>query len=307
MADDFREKGGKRAATVALAANVFLTVFNIVVGLTTGSSALVSEGAHTFTDIVTTVIAYAGFRFSQKPADFEHPLGYGRAESLSGLFVVLFLVIVAWEVIEKAVKDILFFHDYSVMSYEVAVMAVIGIVVNLIVSSYLIRMGKQIKSPAIVADGYHQRTDVFSSVAILVGVFISNIGFPVFDPIISILIGLLIFRTAVKLFIMNYNYIVGKIPSDEFIRDIENIANSVPGASNAHDIKVDYMGNYAVVALHVEIDGEMRLNDSHKIAHEIQDKILEEKQEVRYAIVHTCPVGSEYNHNQRINQTESDD
>lgn len=297
---ELREKGGTKATSVAIAANIFLTVFNIIVGFASGSSALISEGAHTFTDIVTTVVAYVGFKLSLRPADPDHPLGYGRVEALSGLFIVLFLVVIAWEIFEKGFKQIYFHQAQPVTESLVVAMAFIGILVNLGVSTYLIRIGKQIKSPAIVADGQHQRTDIFSSIAILIGAVITNMGYPIFDPVISIFIGFLILKTAIQLFIANFNYIIGKVPSGVFIDEIRDIAESIPDVHNAHDIRVDYMGNYAVVSLHVELEGDMILNESHKLSHEVQDKILQEKPEVRYVIVHTCPLGSNYNHEQRL-------
>ena len=245
MSEDFRSKGGKKAAIVAVIANCFLTILNISVGFICGSSALISEGAHTFSDIITTIVAYIGFYYSQKPADSEHPIGYGRVEALSGLFIVLFLSLISWEIIEKAVKQIFFNQTLTVPDIHVAIMAVVGIFVNFVVSSYIIRMGKQINSPAIVADGQHQRTDVFSSIAVLVGAIVSNMGYPILDPIVAKIIGLLIFWLAVKLFIINFNYLIGKVPSESFIDEIKDIANNVPNSQNAHEVKVDYMGNYA--------------------------------------------------------------
>ena len=94
-------------------------------------------------------------------------------------------------------------------------------------------------------------------------------GYPILDPIVSIIIGLLIFRLAVKLFIINFNYLVGKIPSESFIDEIKDIANSVSNSQNAHEVKVDYMGNYAVVSLHIEVDGDLPTEETHKIAHEV--------------------------------------
>ena len=90
--DEFRQKGGKKAAIVAITANCILTVLNVAVGLMSGSYALVSEGAHTLSDVVTSIIAYVGFYFGQKPADEEHPIGHGRAEAISGLVILLELI-----------------------------------------------------------------------------------------------------------------------------------------------------------------------------------------------------------------------
>ena len=301
MSDDFRSREAKRPPLWLLLPTVFLTALNISVGLLCGSSALVSEGAHTFSDIITTIVAYIGFHYSQKPADRQHPIGYGRVEALSGLFIVLFLSLVSWEIFEKAVKQIFFHQALTVPDIHVAVMAVVGIIVNFLVSGYIIRMGKQINSPAIVADGQHQRTDIFSSIAVLIGAIVSNMGYPILDPIVAIIIGFLIFRLAVKLFIINFNYLVGKVPSEDFVYEIIDIANSVPNSQDAHEVKVDYMGNYAIVSLHIKVDGNMSVNESHKIAHEVQNKILKEKSEVRYVVVHTCPIGLDYDHNQEIN------
>ena len=190
--DDFRQKGGKKAAMVAITANCILTILNIAVGIISGSYALVSEGAHTLSDVATSVIAYIGFYIGQKPADEEHPIGHGRAEAISGLVIVIFLVLIAWEIIQGSVEKISNPSLITVPSTLAAVMAVVGIIVNLRVSEYIIDLGKQIKSPAIVADGKHQKTDIFSSIAILVGVVVSNMGYPILDPIIALIIGGLI-------------------------------------------------------------------------------------------------------------------
>lgn len=290
MDELFRERGGKKAIMVALIGNLFLTVFNLLVGFMSGSSALISEGAHTLSDMVTTVIAYVGFRIGQKDPTSRYPLGYARAEAISGLFIVLFLVIIAWEIFEKAFKEIYLSEVILVPDHNVAIMAVIGIFVNLAVSRYVISMGKKINSPAIIADGKHQQTDIFSSIAILVAVFASNMGYPIFDPLVAILIGFLIFKIAVQIFISNINFILGRIPSEEFVQDIIDIANSVPNVQNPHNIKVDYMGNFSVVALYIDLDRNLSFEESSKIADRVQEKIKKEKSEIWFAIVHTCPV-----------------
>ena len=300
--DDFRQKGGKKAAMVAITANCILTILNIAVGIISGSYALVSEGAHTLSDVATSVIAYIGFYIGQKPADEEHPIGHGRAEAISGLVIVIFLVLIAWEIIQGSVEKISNPSLITVPSTLAAVMAVVGIIVNLRVSEYIIDLGKQIKSPAIVADGKHQKTDIFSSIAILVGVVVSNMGYPILDPIIALIIGGLILKTAYEITKENIDNIMGKVPSEEFIRKIKKVAEEAPEAENAHNIKVDYLGAYATVALHIELDGSMTLDESHEIVHKVQNNILNEIPEVKYVMVHACPIGSDYDHDQKIDK-----
>ncbi|AMD17900.1 cation transporter [Methanobrevibacter sp. YE315] len=301
--DELRYKGGRKAAIVAIVANCFLTFFNILVGLMSGSYALVSEGAHTLSDVATSIIAFIGFKIGQKPADKEHPLGHGRAEAISGLVIVLFLAMVSYEIITGAIVKIINPSLITIPDVYAAIMAVFGIFVNYAISNYIISIGKEINSPAIIADGKHQKTDIFSSIAVLVGVIVSNIGFPILDPIVGLIIGLLILKTAYEIGKENIDNIMGKIPSEKLIRKIERIANSTPNAHNAHNIKVDYLGSYATVTLHIEVDGNMTVDEAHKIIHIVQNNIVNKIPIIKSATVHACPIGLEYNHAQEIDES----
>ena len=297
-----RERIGKRASAVAIIGNIFLTVFNIAVGLMSGSYALISEGAHTISDIATSVIAYAGFMIGSKPADKEHPLGHGRAEAISGLIIVVFLSLVAIEVIQGAFQKLFFGGALEVPDPIAVVMAFIGVLVNLFMSRYIIHLGEKARSPAIIADGKHQRVDIFASMAIFIGIMVSQYGYPMLDPIIGIFIGALIARTAINVAIDNLNNIMGKLPSDELIKEIEATANSVADVCGAHDIKVNYFGSYATVALHVALPPDMSLKDAHRITHKVQDRILDKVDMVQAVHVHPCPEGLEYDHAQLLDE-----
>lgn len=300
--DEYRSKAGKKAVRVAILANCFLTVFNIIVGVMSGSYALISEGAHTLSDIVTSIVAYAGFKIGQKPADEEHPIGHGRAEAISGLIIVLFLAMVAYEIMSGAVHKFLNPATITIPDTYAAIMAVFGIIINFSISEYIINIGKEIKSPAIIADGKHQKTDIFSSVAVLLGVIVSNMGYPILDPFIGLIIGFLILKTAYEIGKANLDNIMGKLPSQEFIDRIKEIADNTPPAQEAHNIKVDYLGSYALVTLHVKLDGSLTLDETHEIVHKVQDNIINEIPEVKYVMVHACPIGLQYDHNQEIDK-----
>lgn len=300
--DEYRSKAGTKASVIAIVANCILTVLNIFVGLMSGSYALISEGAHTLSDVATSIIAYAGFKIGQKPADREHPIGHGRAEAISGLIIVVFLALVAYEIITGAIDKIIHPELVTVPDVYAALMALFGIFVNYVISEYIIRIGKEIKSPAIVADGKHQKTDIFSSVAILIGVVVSNMGYPILDPIIGLLIGLLIIKTAYSIAKENIDNIMGRVPSEAFINQIKEVANNTPHAQNAHNIKVDNLGAYSTVYLHIEVDGNLTLNETHKIVHTVENNILKEIPEVKSVMVHACPIGLNYNHDQKIDK-----
>lgn len=300
--DEYRTKAGTKASTVAIGANCILTVLNIAVGMMSGSYALVSEGAHTLSDVATSIIAFIGFKIGQKPADKEHPIGHGRAEAVCGLIIVVFLAIVAYEIITGAFDKILHPELITVPDTYAAIMAFFGIIINYSISEYIIRIGKEIKSPAIVADGKHQKTDIFSSIAILIGVIVANLGYPILDPIVGLIIGLLIIKTAYEIAKENIDNIMGKVPSQDLINKIRIIANNTPNAQNAHNIKIDNLGAYATAYLHVEIDGNMTLNETHEIVHAVENNILKEVPEIKSVMVHSCPIGLDYDHEQKIDK-----
>ncbi len=302
MGKKAREKAGKKAATVGIVGNIFLTVFNLVVGFYSGSYALISEGAHTISDITTSVISYAGFVVGSKPADREHPLGHGRAEAVAGLIIVVFLSIVGFEIFSGAIEKIFFGGAITTPTYLAAGMAVVGIIVNFAMSQYIINMGRKIKSPAIVADGQHQRVDIISSISILVGVVVANMGYPKLDPIIGLIISLMIFKTAVEVAKDNLDNIMGKIPSEELIEQIKKAALSVDKVCGAHDIRINYFGSYATVTMHIEVPQDLNIVEAHEISHKVQDEVISDIDIIHGVTVHTCPVGIKYDHNQQLDQ-----
>lgn len=299
--DETRDKAGKKAAIIAIATNTILTVLNISVGHFGGSYALIAEGIHTFSDVITSIIAYIGFKIGQKPANDKHPLGYGRAEAISGLIIVLFLAIVGYEIIDTAKDKLLNPSLIHVPDVYVAIMALFGIFFNLAMSNYIIRIGKKINSPAIVADGQHQKTDIYSSIAILIGVVVANSGFPMLDPIIGLIIGALILKTAYLLARKNLDYILGKVPNDDIIKKIKIAVNKTRGAYAPHNIKVDNYGPYYIVNLHVKVDGEQTLNEAHEIVHKVEENIMK-IDNVKDASAHACPLKIDCKHEQKADK-----
>lgn len=302
MGKKAREKAGKKAATIGIVGNIFLTIFNFAVGFYSGSYALISEGAHTISDITTSVISYAGFVVGSKPADREHPLGHGRAEAVAGLIIVVFLSIVGFEIFSGAVEKIFFGGAITTPTYLAAGMAVVGIIVNFAMSQYIINTGRRIKSPAIVADGQHQRVDIISSISILVGVVVANMGYPKLDPIIGLIISLMIFKTAVEVAKDNLDNIMGKIPSEELVEQIKKAALSVDKVCGAHDIRINYFGSYATVTMHIEVPQDLNIVEAHEISHEVQDEVISDIDIIHGVTVHTCPVGIKYDHTQQLDQ-----
>ncbi|OPY20746.1 MAG: ferrous iron efflux protein F [Methanobacterium sp. PtaU1.Bin097] len=293
MDENTRKKTGRKAVTVAISGNILLTIFNFVVGILSGSTALVAEAAHTLSDVITSIITAIGFRIGLKPPDSEHPYGHGRAEPLVGLVIVVFLVFIAYEIISEAYSKLLLMGSLTPPDWTAALMAIIGIAVNIIMTRYMMNVGKKINSPAIIADAQHQKVDVFSCAAIVVGVVGSNMGLLILDPLVAVLIAVLVLKIAFDVGKENINNLMGKVPSTDLIVEITKAGTSVKGVKGMHDIKVNYMGPNASVDLHITVDPELSLRNAHKIAHQVEKSVINRVDIVSIVYVHVCPEGED--------------
>src|SRR5665648_387682 len=138
-----------------------------------------------------------------------------------------------------------------------------NIFVNYSMSTYILRSGKKFNSPALIADGNHQKVDIFSCAAILIGVTGSQFGLPILDPIVAVFIALIIINTAFHMARDNINIIMGKIPSKQVIEDIEKFALSLESVKGIHDVKINNMGPYASVEVHIELNKDLKLEKTH--------------------------------------------
>ena len=293
MDENTRKKTGRKAVTVAISGNILLTIFNFVVGILSGSTALVAEAAHTLSDVITSIITAIGFRIGLKPPDSEHPYGHGRAEPLVGLVIVVFLLFIAYEIISEAYSKLLLMGSLTPPDWTAALMAIIGIAVNIIMTRYMMNVGKKINSPAIIADAQHQKVDVFSCAAIVVGVAGSNMGLLILDPLVAVLIAVLVLKIAFDVGKENINNLMGKVPSTDLIVEITKAGTSVKGVKGMHDIKVNYMGPNASVDLHITVDPELSLRNAHKIAHQVEKSVIDRVDIVSIVYVHVCPEGED--------------
>ena len=266
MKNENRDSLGRRAFIIAVVGNLFLTIFNISVGMIAGSYALISEGAHTISDLMTSIIAYIGFKVASKPADVEHPYGHGRAENIAGLLIVVFLSLIAYEIITGAIDRLFFGKVVSIPDPLAVGMAIIGVVVNFLMSQSIIDLGHRASSPAIVADGKHQRVDILASIAILLGIMISQYGYPQLDPFIALIV-----KTAIDVARENLDAIMGKVPSEDLVNQIIEVSNSVNKVCGTHEVRVNNVGAYSTVSLHIELPPDMSLDESHKIVHLVQN------------------------------------
>jgi cation diffusion facilitator family transporter len=280
------EQSHREKATVAwlsVVSNTVLVLGKFSVGLIIGSVSILSEAIHSGVDLVAAVIALVAVKTSSRPADRDHPFGHGKVENLSGTVeAVLIFVAAGWIIFESIQK---FRHPQRLdhLSWGVAVMLVSS-VVNGFVSRRLFQVGKRTGSVALLADAWHLRTDVYTSAGVLAGLVVIwlgqlllpeiNLGW--IDPLAAIAVAVLIIKAAYELTIESGRDLLDarlSEPEERLIR--EHLMAFAPTVKGIHRLRTRRSGPYRFVDFHMRVDGDLTVNRTHDISHQIARAIEE--------------------------------
>jgi cation diffusion facilitator family transporter len=255
---------------------MFVTAaLQLVVVLSSGSVALLADTIHNFADALTSIPLWIAFVVGRRAANRRYTYGYGRAEDVAGLAIVLVITLsaalAAWESIRKLLAP----EPIQYLGWVMAA-AVIGFIGNEAVAIYRIRVGTRIGSAALVADGQHARVDGLTSLAVLIGAFGVLAGFPIADPLVGLLITLaILFVLRDALREVWWRLMDAVDPS--LVEKLEAAAQ-VSGVQAVDDVRVRWIGHTLHAEANVQVDGELSTTEGHAIA-----------EEVRHAMFHTAP------------------
>jgi cation diffusion facilitator family transporter len=281
---------GIRAVKVSLVGLMVTAVLQVLIVIVTGSVALLADTIHNFSDALTSIPLWIAFILGRRAATRSYTYGYRRAEDLSGLFIVLMIafsaILAGWESIDRL------FNPREVEQLGlVAAAGVIGFIGNEIVALYRIRVGREIKSAALVADGYHARTDGLTSLAVLFGAMGVALGFPAADPIIGLLITvaiLFILRDATKQVFRRL--MDGVEPATVDV--VERHSATVDGVLGVDNIRVRWIGHRLDASLQVVVDESLSVLEGHDIALEVRRSLEHAMPNLDHLVVHVEPDGN---------------
>lgn len=273
-----------RPIWVSIIGNILLAVLKVAVGFVYSSIALISDGVHSLSDVITSVIGYLGMRVSSKPPDRSHPFGHSRFEPLVAFLIGEALLLVAYEIGRDSLFRLLHGTAIEVNSIMLSV-TVLSILAKELMFRYSVYVGRKLKSQILVADAYHHRSDALSSVAVLVGLSLQKFGFRYGDALAGLLVALFLVKVAFDILLENLGYLTGQAPPFEVCEEIKKRAMSVPNVLNVHDLRAHYVGNKLHVELHIEVPPEITLKEAHDASEEVKKRI-EEMPEVERAFVH---------------------
>ncbi len=269
----------KIAACVSIVSNTSLIVLKITAGLITGSISIISEALHSLADLMASFIAYFSILKSSEPADDDHPFGHGKYEDLAGFIEALLIILTACYIfyiaIEKLVK---FGMDYEFETNLGIIIMLISTIVNFIVSRYLFYMAKKSDSIALQTDAEHLSMDVYSSLAIFLGLFAVKLtGLYILDPIFAIIVAGIIFKTGVNLTKQASNNLLdGTLPASER-ETIKNVLEHFKdkGLMGVKSVKTSKSGSKRIIQLTIFLPCKLTLLDAHILCDKIEHALGE--------------------------------
>ena len=278
-----------RVSAVGIIGNILLSLFKFVAGIVGNSSAMVSDAVHSTSDIVATIVAYFGAKFGHKGNDEDHPYGHERIECIFTLFLGLILLgtglVIGYEAIVKIATD-----SYGEEPKMIAVVAaVVSIVTKELMFHYTMHYAKVLRSDSFRADAWHHRSDALSSIAALIGIALAMSGFPIMDPIASIIICLFIIKVSAGILLDSINKTVDKSCDCETVESMKAMIMGIEGVRSVDLINTRLFGNYIYVDLEISVDCDMTVEEGHRIAEDVHLTLEQGFPEVKHVMVHVNP------------------
>ena len=274
ITDKYRISIGYLEGFISTILNILLFGLKYWVGIQTFSVAIIADAWHTLSDSLTSLIVIIGFKISSKPADKEHPFGHGRAELISSVIIGTLLVIVGFNFLVESIHR---FINYQSANYQnlAVIMFIISTIIKEGLAQFSIRAGKKINSYSLIADGWHHRSDAIVSFLILIGIFLGEYFWWV-DSIMGIVVSLLIFYTAYNISKNAISALIGEKPDEDLISEIRKIVNyNISRDVKLHHLHFHIYGNTKELTFHIRLPGDMRLEEAHQIATNLEEKIKE--------------------------------
>ncbi len=278
---------GIRTVKLSLVALGVTALAQLVVVAFTGSTALLADTIHNFSDALTAVPLWIAFVIGRRPATRRYTHGYGRAEDLAGVFIVVMIAASAGLAGYESIRRLIDPQPITNVGL-VLIAGLIGFAGNELVAIYRIRVGRRIGSAALVADGLHARTDGFTSLAVVLAALGVLAGFPIADPIVGLLI------TVAILFVLRgaardiYRRLMDAV-DPEILDQTERVARGVSGVDDLAELRLRWIGHALRAEIGIVVDPQLDLLSAHSLSHHVEHELLHQIPRLSAAIVHAEP------------------
>ena len=290
-----RNKEIYKVTMVGGVVNVILLLFKFVAGILGHSAAMVADAVHSLSDFVTDVIVIVFVHISGKPKDKSHDYGHGKYETLAMTIIGLALLAVAIGIVYSGLMKIIDWmsgHELQAPGMLALWAALLSVVLKEGVYRYSMREARKLQSQAVEANAWHHRSDALSSIGTAIGIggaiFLGQ-RWTVLDPIASVVVGLFIIKVAIFLLRDGIGDLMEQSLPDEVETEILQVAASVDGVCEPHDLRTRRIGNHYAIELHILMDGNITLCEAHDKASEVEDLLRQHYGDDTHIAVHVEP------------------
>lgn len=280
----------KLAAGFSIISNAVIIILKFIAGILSGSISIISEAIHSLSDFLASILTFFAVSRSSEPADKDHPFGHGKYEDLSGFIEGCLIIFAAIYIIYEAGKKLIFGQNFEVETTLGIAVMLFAVITNYFVSTYLFNVAKSTNSVSLYADAQHLRTDIYSSVGVLIGLLlIKYTGIQILDPIIALLVAVIILKTGFSISKETLNNLLdGSLPIDD-INQIEEIIKNYEGCViGCKNIKGRRVGPEKDIELTLFFPKKMTIQECHNICDEIED-LIQHKLGSSSIIIHAEP------------------
>lgn len=278
-----------KISIVSIVVNLFLTVIKLVAGIVGHSGAMVSDAIHSATDVFSTFIVMAGIHFSKQERDHDHQYGHERMECVAAIILATLLGYIGIEIGWDGIKKILHPEDLIVPEKIALFSAILSILVKEWMFWYTRSGAKKINSSALMADAWHHRSDSLSSIGAFVGIYGAQLGYPILDPIATVLISFCIMFATYEIFKDAIDKMIDKSCDVDTEQQIRKLVLAQPGVISLDLLSTRLFGSKIYVDLEISADGNLSLYEAHEIANNVHDEIERKFLMVKHCMVHVNP------------------
>ena len=275
---------------ISFLTNALLSTMKVVIGFFSKSSALVADGIHSFSDLITDVVALFGNVLARKPEDKKHPFGHGRIEyvtsAMIGIIVIMIGLFLIFSVVQKEIE---------IPSKIVIVVSLFTIASKFIVSRYLIRKGRELDNQILIASGKESSTDVISSIVVLIAsILIQFEGyfhpFLYADKVASVIVGLFIIHTGFMILKENISILIGEKESNTaYYEEVKNIILESELIHRIDNLIIMKYGYFYSLTVEVSMNSDLALKEAHDEIEAIEQKLKQKNERTKYIHIHMNP------------------
>ena len=293
MDEKERGKRGFVAVQVGLFANILLAILKTGVGILGNSSALLADGINSVSDVAYYLVVSIFIRLADKPPDDEHPYGHSQLESISAIVVGSFVITTAIAIFFNSVNKlyelvVLGKGDLGAAKYTLWI-ALFTILLKLLLMLYTNKVGKETNNPAVVALAYDHRNDLFAAIGVSVGIFLSQLGYYLFDPLAGALISFVVLRTGIQIIKESASDLMDAVPGDALRKQVEALLNTIPEIEQIDEIRAHRFGPYIALNITICINGDLTVAEGDRIATQVEELILQNIDFAKTVHVHYHP------------------